>query len=283
MTAMPRALLKRLASRLLMLAAVAFAGGFVAAAMVRYSPGFDSIPEDLDPQISPATLRALHEQHERANSLPVFYARYLARAVRGDLGVSQNLRQPVSDLLRRRGPVTLRLMLMGTAGGWVLAGILAWIAVWSRRAVVKTAASSVNGLLLAIPPAVLALAFFFSEAPLSLALALALLPRIFGTLRALLEDFYASPALLAARARGISPGVIATRYILGAGAPQLVALSGVTLVLAFGAAIPIETLCGVPGVGALALQAAIARDMPLLCGLGLAITVFVTAVQTASL
>jgi peptide/nickel transport system permease protein len=280
---MPRAFLKRLASRVLMLAAVVFAVGFVAASMVRYSPGFDSIPEDLDPRISPATLRVLHEQHERANSLPVFYARYLAGAVHGDLGVSQNLRQPVSDLLRRRAPVTLRLMLMGTAGGWVLAGILAWIAVWSRRAVVKTAASSVSGLLLAIPPAVLALAFFFTESPLSLALALALLPRIFGTLRALLEDLYASPALLAARARGISPGGIATRYILGSGAPQLVALMGVTLALAFGAAIPIETLCGVSGVGALALQAAIARDMPLLCGLGLAITVFVTAVQTASL
>ena len=279
---MPRAVFKRFATHLLMLAVVVLAGGFVAAAMVRYSPGFDSIPEDLDPQISAATLRALHEQHERANSLPVFYAHYLARALHGDLGVSQNLRQPVSELLRRRAPVTLRLMLAGTAGGWVLAGLLAWIAVWSRQAAVKTTASSINGLLLAIPPAVLALAFFFSEAPLSLALALALVPRIFGTLRALLEDFYASPALLAARARGISPGVIARRYVLGAGASQLVALTGVTLVLAFGAAIPIEALCGVPGVGALALQAAIARDMPLLCGLSLAITVFVTAVQAVN-
>src|SRR5690242_12457459 len=115
-TAMPRAFLKRLATHLFLLVAVVLAGGFAAAAMVRYSPGFDSIPEDLDPQISAATLRALHEQHERANSLPVFYAHYLARAVHGDLGVSQNLRQPVAELLRRRAPVTLRLMLAGTAG-----------------------------------------------------------------------------------------------------------------------------------------------------------------------
>src|SRR3954454_16897269 len=108
-----------------MLTAVVLAGGFLAAALVRYSPGFDSIPEDLNPEISPAALRALHQEHERANSLPVFYARYLAGALRGDLGISQNLKQPVADLFRRRAPVTLRLMLWGTAEGWLLAGLLA--------------------------------------------------------------------------------------------------------------------------------------------------------------
>jgi ABC-type dipeptide/oligopeptide/nickel transport system permease component len=69
--------------------------------------------------------------------------------------------------------------------------------------------------------------------------------------------------------------------VLRAGAPQLLALLGTALVLAFGSAIPIETLCGVPGLGALALQAALARDVPLLCGSALAITVFVTLVQAA--
>lgn len=279
---MPRPFLRRFASHLVMLALVVFAGGFVAAALVRYSPGFDTIPEDLDPRISPETLRALHEQHDHANSLPVFYARYLARAVRGDFGISQNLRQPVTELLRRRAPVTLGLIVTGTAGGWLLAGWLAWMAVWTRRRTLKAAAISMSGLLLAVPPAVLALAFFFYQVPLSLAIALALVPRIFGTLRALLDDYYASPALLAARARGIAPRVIAVRYVLRTAAPQLAALMGVALVLAFGSAIPIETLCGVPGVGALALQAAIARDMPLLCGLALVITAFVTFVQTAA-
>jgi peptide/nickel transport system permease protein len=264
-----------------MLLVIVLAGGFAAAALVRYSPGFGAIPEDLNPDISPATLRALHEQYDRANSLPVFYARYLAAAVRGDFGVSQNLKQPVAELLRRRAPVTLRLILWGTAGGWVLAGMLAWMAVWTRRAALEAAAWSISGLLLAIPPAVLALAFFFYEAPLALALALALLPRLFGTMRALFADCYASPALLAARSRGVKPAVIAIRYVLGAVAPQLTALLGVALVLAFGSAIPIEALCDMPGIGSLALGAAKSRDMPLLCGLALIITFFVTLVHTA--
>jgi ABC-type dipeptide/oligopeptide/nickel transport system permease component len=278
----PRPFSRRLASNLITLIAVVLAGGFLAAALVRYSPGFDSIPEDLNPQINPATLRTLHERHERANSLPVFYARYLAGALRGDLGVSQNLNRPVAELLRRRAPVTLRLILFGTAAGWIVTALLAWLAVWTRRIVLRTAAFSLSGLLLAIPPAVLGLAFFFNQAPLALAVALALVPRLFGTLRALLEDCYGSPALLAARARGVTPGGIALRYVLRPGAPQLIALMGVALVVAFGAAIPIEGLCGVPGIGALTLEAALARDMPLLCGAALAITVFVALVHAVA-
>ena len=154
------------------------------------------------------------------------------------------------------------------------------MAVWSRRAYLEAAAFSLSGLLLAVPPAVLALLFFFNEAPLAIAVSLALFPRLFGTLRVLLADAYKSPALLAARARGVSPAAVATRYVLGASFGPLVALIGVALVLAFGSAIPIEVICGVPGLGALALQAAIGRDMPLLCALALIITFFVTLVHT---
>ncbi len=274
--------LNQLACSLITAIAVIVAGSFIASALVRYSPGFDSIPEDLNPEIGADTLRTLHEQRGNATTLPVFYEHYLARAIRGDLGISQSLRQPVSDLLLRHAPVTLHLILWGTAGGWIFALLLAWMAVWTRGVILKAAAFSISGLLLSVPPAVLALWFFFDEAPLSLALALALLPRLFGTLRALLEEYYASPALLAARARGISPRVIAIRYVVRAGAPQLLALLSTALVLAFGSAIPIETLCGIPGLGALALQAALARDIPLLCGTALVITVFVSVVQAAA-
>jgi len=270
---------KRLASSLIALVCVVLAGGFLAAALVRYSPGFDSIPEDLL-HISPTALQALREERASENSLPRFYARYLKAAVQGDLGISESLRIPVTDLIRDRAPVTALLILFGTAGGWLLGGLLAWAAVWTRRPALEAFAFSISGLLLAVPPAVLALAFFFYEAPLSLALSLALLPRVFGTMRALL-DCYASPALLAARARGTGPFTIATRYVFRVAAPQLIALLGVALVLAFGSAIPIEALCGVPGLGALALQAAIARDMPLLCGLALLITFFVTFIHAA--
>lgn len=272
---------KRIISSLISLALIVVAGGFVAAALVRYSPGFDSIPEDLDPDISPATLRALHEKHNRENSLPRFYAHYLIRAAHGDFGVSENLKAPVSELLRQRIPVSAKLIAAGTAGGWIIGGLLAWMAVWMRRPAVEAAALSATGLLLAVPPAVLALGFFFYEAPLSLALSLALAPRVFGTMRAVLADCYNSPALLAARSRGLPPASIAATYVLRAAAPQLSALLGMTLVLAFGSVIPIESLCDVHGFGSLVMQAAVARDMPLLCGMTLIITFFITLVHAA--
>jgi peptide/nickel transport system permease protein len=164
----------------------------------------------------------------------------------------------------------------------LLGALLAWIAVWPRRASLGIAASAASGLLLAIPPAVLALAFFFAEAPLAIAVALSVLPRVFGTLRTLLEELFASTSLLAARARGVGPVALARRYVLAQAAPRLAALAGVALVLAFGAAIPIEALCDVPGIGQLAWKAALARDLPLLCGLALIITFIVAFMQSLS-
>jgi peptide/nickel transport system permease protein len=186
----------------------------------------------------------------------------------------------VADLLRDRAPVTLNLVTWGTAGGLLFGASLAWMAVWPRRTAPHAIAVSANGLLLAIPPAVLGLMFFFAEAPLALAVALALMPRVFGTMRALFQDLYASPVLLAARTRGVHPAVLAFRYVLGAAAPQLLALSGVALVLAFGFIIPIEALCDVPGIGQLAWKAALARDLPLLSGMALIITLVTACVQT---
>jgi peptide/nickel transport system permease protein len=272
--------MRRLAFSLINLIVIVFLGGFAAAALVRYSPGFGAIPEDLDPAIGPETLRALHARNESNNPLPVFYLRYLAGTFKGGFGVSSSLNQPVAELLKRRAPVTAALVAEGTAGGLVLGAFFAWLAVWSRRRILETAALSLSGLLLAVPPAVLALWFFFHEAPLALALSLALFPRIFGTVRTQLKDLYDSPALLAARARGVSSTAIAQRYVLGAATPQWIALTGVALVLAFGFAIPVEVICGLPGIGSLALQAATARDMPLLCALALIITFFVTFVHT---
>ena len=120
---------------------------------------------------------------------------------------------------------------------------------------------------------------FFSEAPLWLAIAVVLLPRVFGTMRALLDQLYSSSALLAARARGAGPAVLAWRYVALPALPQFMALAGVTLALGFGAIIPIEALCDVPGVGQLFWKAALARDLTLLCGLGLIITFVIAAVR----
>jgi peptide/nickel transport system permease protein len=275
-----RSFARRLAIGSVSLILVVLLGGFVAAALVRFSPGFDIDENSWNPKISAATLAAMHARLERENRLPVFYARYLIGALHGDLGQSDSFKVPVGELLRDRAPVTSRLIGWGTLAGLLLGAAFAWIAVWPRRAPLEIAAVTVNGLLLAIPPAVLALAFFFNEAPLALAVALAILPRVFGTMRALLTELQDSPALLAARARGVKPLALASRYVVGAALPQIMALAGIALMLALGSSIPIEALCDVPGIGQLAWKAALARDLPLLCGLALIITFLVAFAQS---
>ena len=52
---------------------------------------------------------------------------------------------------------------------------------------------------------------------------------------------------------------------------------GVSLAVAFGAAIPIEALCDSPGVGQLAWQAALNRDLPLIMNLTLLVTLITVA------
>jgi peptide/nickel transport system permease protein len=272
--------LPAVATALLNLTLVVLIGGFVAAALVRFSPGFDIDENTWNPKISATTLEAMHAGRERESRLPRFYLNYLRAALHGDLGQSDSLRQPVAELLRSRAPVTLALVGWGTVTGLFWGGLLAWLAVWPRQVSFSLMASGTSGLLLAIPTAVLALAFFFAEAPLALAVALALIPRVFGTLRSLLEDLFASPALLAARARGVGPVELARRYVLLPAAPRLTALAGVSIVLAFGSTIPVEALCDVAGIGQLAWKAAIARDLPLLCGLALIITFLVAFLQS---
>jgi peptide/nickel transport system permease protein len=51
-------------------------------------------------------------------------------------------------------------------------------------------------------------------------------------------------------------------------------VAGLSVSLAIGAAIPVEALCGLAGIGQLAWQAALARDLPVL----VSITVLVTLV-----
>ena len=53
-------------------------------------------------------------------------------------------------------------------------------------------------------------------------------------------------------------------HVFAPSAPQLAALAGISVSLAFGASIPIEVISDTPGVGQLAWKAAMDRDLPLL-------------------
>ena len=64
--------------------------------------------------------------------------------------------------------------------------------------------------------------------------------------------------------------------------PEMLALAGVSVSLAFSASIPLEAVCDVPGLGQLAWQAALGRDLPVLVSLTLLLALVTRAANAAA-
>jgi peptide/nickel transport system permease protein len=247
-------------------------GGFLGATLVRLAPGFGVDEEELDARLSARSIQALREVRDGNGNLFVFYFRYLTRLLHGDLGTSRTLRRPVLQLLAERLPETLRSVALGLALGWSAGFLLAIAIVMSRAWYLDLLSSLLVGVLLCLPAALLALLFVLAHAPARLLLGLVLFPKIFRYSRNLLTRSSGLPHVLTARAKGLGNMRVLVWHILPTAAPQLLALLGVTVSFAFTAAIPMEALCDIPGIGQLAWKAALGRDVALLVNLTMIVT-----------
>ena len=264
----------KVAGHALSLMATILLGGLLAATLVRFAPGFDADDRALDPHLSSESVQASRTARTQDHNILRFYFSYMSRAAHGDLGKSLALGQPVRTLLRDRAPLTLRLLTFGLALAWVAALTLALTVAWLRHSSYDLFSTWVSGTLLCIPAAVLALLSVLWNVPGSLAIALIVFPRIFRYARNLLAKSYSLPHIVTARAKGLGEARILFWHVIPGVMPQLLAVAGVSVSMAVGAAIPVEAVCGLPGVGQLAWQSALARDLPLLVN----ITVLVTLV-----
>ena len=271
----------RLGQRLLALASMAFLACLLSATMLRFAPGFGIDEREFNPNLSTASVESIRAAH-RVESLPAYYLHYLWNAVHGDFGYSQWLNQPIGALIKERFFVTARSVLIGVSLGWALAISLCLASVMARKAVIETAGTILSGVFIAMPVAAVAIISVYLRVPVAAAIALAMFPKLYRYSWNLLKQGLQRPYVLAARARGLSEQRIVLRHVFPSAAPALFALLGVSLSLAFGAAIPIEALCDSPGVGQLAWQAALNRDLPLMMTLTLVITMVTVAANWLS-
>jgi peptide/nickel transport system permease protein len=265
-------MLGRIARHGLTILATVLIGGFLSATLVRFAPGFDSDEAELDPHLNSESLQALRQTRVEQHNIVRFYLHSVQRAFRGDLGTSISLGQPVTALLRNRAPLTLRLVGFGFLLSWVSVLALSLSAAWLRAFAYDTFATILSGALLCIPAAVLALLSVLWNVPGALAIALIIAPHDYRYARNLLAKAYSLPHIVTARAKGLSELRILFWHVVPAVGPQLLAVAGVSVSLAVGAAIPVEALCGLAGVGQLAWQAALARDLPLLMNITILVT-----------
>jgi peptide/nickel transport system permease protein len=272
----------KFARKLLGLAVTALFAALFAATLIRLAPGADSDERELDTRLSSESREALHDAHAGDRNLARYYATYVNRVFHGDFGTSYSLQRPVRELLADRGPVTLRLAGNGLILGWAIGLSLALLATQWKNRTVELATSSVSAMLLCLPAALTGILILAARAPWSLAIAAVVMPKVYSYSRGLLEKVALDPHILLARAKGLGPVRILAWHVLPPILPELLALAGITVSLAFSAAIPIEAVCDIPGAGQLAWQAALSRDLPILVTITLLLALITRAANSAA-
>jgi peptide/nickel transport system permease protein len=272
-------MLLRQARRILLTALV---GGLLGATLVRLGPGFGVDEREFDARLNAQSQQAIRAERARDNNIALFYIRYLSGLVHGDLGFSRSLNRPVSELLKERLPLTLGSLAYGVLGGMSIGLVLALASVWWQAPGSDLVPAVLSGLALALPAALIALVFLWMGAGGRWAIALVVFPHVYRYAKNLLVASYHAPHVLAAEAKGLSPARVLFAHVFTPAAPQLAALAGISVSLAFGASIPIEVICDTPGVGQLAWKAALDRDLPLLVNITVLVTLMTLVVNACA-
>ncbi len=280
------AILRRSARTLLLLALVA-TGTIL---LMRFSPGYLSDIREMDAKYAHAAQSDLASEQAEHGTLRQIASTTLGGWFHGNLGQSRQYEVPVADLLRPRLAVTALLLARGIGWGWILAFStalpLSAASTLSARSLPRHTSALLSTpftLLLAIPVGAMAtLCLLGNTGGPVLVLALILAARDFKFLHRAFTTAWGAPHLLHARAGGLRLHQLTRRYLLPNVAPQVLALATLSLVTALSALVPVEVLFDIPGIGQLAWNAALNRDLPVLMTITLLMAAAVSAATALS-
>lgn len=264
----PFVTIRRVAARILLIPLWMLLAGLGGALLLEWAPGARVDERELDMRYGAAERDALRQVNQKANQ-PVMthYVQIVAKAAAGDFGESRLLGQPVGELLASRSGETAWLVAGGLAGAWTLAAGLAGAWMWTGSPWLDRFAMTAGSLVLALPSAVIGLFFLHARWPAAAALSLVLFPRLYSYLHHTLTEASRRPHVWLAMAKGLTRGERFGRHILPHAMPALWPVAGLSVSMALGAVVPLEVLCDRPGIGQLAWQSAVGRDLPVLVGL----------------
>jgi peptide/nickel transport system permease protein len=258
----------------------------------------------LGPLATPQAIHNLEVQLGLNQSVWVQYWHWLDSALHGNLGNSYTTRQPVTAILNPRVPVTLSLVFCSTFVATIIGVSLGiFSAVRGRRMGKVVDVLSVVGLVLPSFWLAIVLVFIFS-------VDLHVLPAIgytsflvspFGWARTLILPVAAlsigqmtliakqtrdqmievlnSKFILSLRANGVTERSIVFRHALRNAAIPVVTVIGATGIGALGAVIFVETIFAQPGLGAELVSAANNFDIPTILGLAVYFTLIVIVIN----
>ena len=243
---------------------------FLASLLLCWAPGAGIDESEMDAGRRADSVAALRQERAQDRSVFHVYGSLLRGLASGELGHSSALNRPVAELLAERLPVTAALTASGLTLAWA-AGLLLALAGLPSQAL-RWLPLGLISLLVAVPVAVIALACTLAGWPAALAMAAAVLPKVFSYADQIFQRGLGEPYRVMAKARGIGPGRLLAAHLLWPAWPELRALAAVTVPVALGAAIPVEVFTDTPGLGQLAWKAASGRDVMLLLYLTVMLT-----------
>jgi peptide/nickel transport system permease protein len=270
-------LLKRLARTLLIVFLVAVGTTL----LIRFAPGYLSDAREMDARYGDAARVELSTEAARSSSMRKMLSTELSAWTNGSLGLSRQYDVPVLELVLPRLAVTGGLMLRAIVFAWTLALCASLLSSAGRNPSLLWQAPVT--LLLAVPTAAMATVCLLvgSGGPV-LVMTLLVAARDFKFLDRLLLQAWRDPHLLQARAQGLTTLRLVRAHILPSIASQLLALATLSIVTALSALVPVEVIFSVPGLGQLAWNAAMNRDLPVLLAVTMIMAIAVTFAGMAS-
>ena len=249
--------------------------------LVRFAPGYLSDAREMDWRYAGAARAELSTEAARSISLPRMLRSEVGGWMHGDAGLSRQYGVPVAELILPRMGVTGGLLLRSLVLAWSLAGCASVLSSAGRNPSPLWQVPAT--LLLAIPTAAMATLCLLSGAggPV-LVMGLLLGARDFKFIHRALCKAWMGPDILQARAQGIQTRRILWKYVLPSVAAQLSALVSLSIVTALSALVPVEVIFNVAGVGQLAWNAALNRDLPVLLTATMIMALAVTLAGMAS-
>ena len=249
---------------------------------------------------SPAAVAAMRAELGLDASIPVQYARWMFRALGGDMGRSYLTEQPVAPQLARRTAPTALLTAAALALALLVAvpvGILSALrrggavdAVARLAALVGAAAPSYAlafGLIIlfAVKLSWLPTIGYGSAAQIVLpafALSLAPMAQLMRLIRASMLETLGQDYIRTARAKGLSEQTVAIGHALRNALLPAIGATGVNLGYLLSGAVIVETIFTWPGLGQLMVGAAMTRDYPVVQGFVTYIAVVVLLANLAA-
>ena len=231
-------------------------------------------------------LNAARESLGLNRPLPVQYLSWMVDVFKGDLGRSFWQDQPISEMVLRRGAISMEIAVLAVAISWIVGLPVGFIGATRRNSAIDYISRFVVTLWLAIPAFWMALTvitisvLYFQWRPNvvlvhlwdnpaqnlqmiigpALVIGVGLAAPIARMGRATILEVYHHDYVRTARAKGLTERLVIWRHILKNVLIPLVTVAGLHIGHLLGGAVAVELAFGVPGLGTALVQGIEIRD-----------------------